>query len=360
MAAVGAALKKIAVAILTNPKALKKVGMAILIILLVIFMPVIAIVSLLSGGMDIDTQSLQTQIAQVAQQENNEKIKLINDTMTEVEEELKKKKLSSYNTQAEVIYIFALYDKSEEKDFVKDFVSCFKKDISDENLIKAVNKKFGTEMKYEEFSKVFQTVSSTKISVSDYYDASKKNNLDLAQWCIDAHKNGWGYVYGGYGQVCTVAFLNQQANLFPGSDEAGGQMRTIGEQWLGRRVVDCIGLIKSYAWFNPSDGSINPGANGFTDCGANSIWSSVKESGDISTIPEIPGVAVWMNGHIGVYIGNGEVIEAQGTAYGVVKTQLKNRGWSKWLKIPNIEYVNPDAKKNSNSKTDNKNNSKKK
>lgn len=52
-----------------------------------------------------------------------------------------------------------------------------------------------------------------------------------------------------------------------------------------------------------------------------------------------------MNGHIGVYVGNGEVIEAQGTAYGVVKTQLSGRGWTKWLKIPNIKYVNQSNKK---------------
>jgi len=32
-------------------------------------------------------------------------------------------------------------------------------------------------------------------------------------------------------------------------------------------------------------------------------------------------------------VGNGEVIEA----YGVVKTQLKNRGWTKWLKLTNIK-----------------------
>ena len=42
--------------------------------------------------------------------------------------------------------------------------------------------------------------------------------------------------------------------------------------------------------------------------------------------------------------GNGEVIEAQGTAYGVVKTELNGRGWTKWLKIPNIKYVNQKKK----------------
>lgn len=51
------------------------------------------------------------------------------------------------------------------------------------------------------------------------------------------------------------------------------------------------------------------------------------------------------NALIGVYIGNGEVIEAQGTAYGVVKTELNGRGWTKWLKIPNIKYVNQSDKK---------------
>lgn len=56
-------------------------------------------------------------------------------------------------------------------------------------------------------------------------------------------------------------------------------------------------------------------------------------------MPDTPGLAVWMDDHIGVYIGNGEVIEAQGTAYGVVKAEFNGRGWSKWLKIPNIKYV---------------------
>lgn len=39
--------------------------------------------------------------------------------MTEVENQLKNKKLSDYNTQAEVIYLFSLSDKSENEDFVK-------------------------------------------------------------------------------------------------------------------------------------------------------------------------------------------------------------------------------------------------
>lgn len=55
-------------------------------------------------------------------------------------------------------------------------------------------------------------------------------------------------------------------------------------------------------------------------------------------MPDTPGLAVWKSGHIGVYIGSGEVIEAMGTKYGVVKTQLEGRGWTHWLEVPGIEY----------------------
>ena len=54
---------------------------------------------------------------------------------------------------------------------------------------------------------------------------------------------------------------------------------------------------------------------------------------------EEPGLAVWHSGHIGVYIGNGEVIEAMGTKYGVVKTQLSERSWTAWLEVPYITYI---------------------
>jgi cell wall-associated NlpC family hydrolase len=55
-------------------------------------------------------------------------------------------------------------------------------------------------------------------------------------------------------------------------------------------------------------------------------------------MPDTPGLAVWMNGHIGVYIGNGEVIEASSTRKGVIKTKLAGRGWSAWLEVPYISY----------------------
>lgn len=41
----------------------------------------------------------------------------------------------------------------------------------------------------------------------------------------------------------------------------------------------------------------------------------------------------------GVFASGGYVIEAMGTKYGVVKTELEGRGWTHWLQI---EYINYD------------------
>lgn len=79
--------------------------------------------------------------------------------------------------------------------------------------------------------------------------------------------------------------------------------------------------------------------NGMPDISSDQMYQNATEKGPISTIPEIPGLAVWHTGHIGVYIGNGQVIEAMNTSNGVVQTSLSSGRWTHWLKIPYIQYI---------------------
>ena len=67
--------------------------------------------------------------------------------------------------------------------------------------------------------------------------------------------------------------------------------------------------------------------------------ANCSERGTLETMPDIPGVLVFMPGHVGVYVGNGKVIEARGHAYGVVETNLVGRGWKEWGKLDWIEYT---------------------
>lgn len=179
--------------------------------------------------------------------------------------------------------------------------------------------------------------SSIELDISAFIDPTTKNAADLVTYAIHAWESGWGYVWGTYGCVLTDSLFAYKLEQYP--DGVGNYEDFIRENWLGGRTTDCVGLIKGYGWLNPDTMTIDYGTNGMPDLGANQMYYSASVSGTIDTMPDIPGLAVWHDGHIGVYIGNGEVIEAMGTKYGVVKTELAGRGWTHWLQI---EYINYD------------------
>ena len=65
------------------------------------------------------------------------------------------------------------------------------------------------------------------------------------------------------------------------------------------------------------------------------------KTGSISTIPNTPGLVVWSSGHIGISLDGVYAIEARGFNYGVVKTKIRDRSWTKWGQLPAsmIDYV---------------------
>ena len=180
------------------------------------------------------------------------------------------------------------------------------------------------------------TAYSAALDISGFTDPATKNAADLVVYAIHAWESGWGYVWGTYGNVLTDSLFDYKLKQYP--DGVGNYKDFIETNWLGGRTTDCVGLIKGYSWFDPETLTIGYATNGIPDYGANQMYRSASVSGTIDTIPEIPGLAVWCNGHIGVYIGNGEVIEAMGTRYGVVKTKLADRNWTHWLEIEYISY----------------------
>lgn len=176
----------------------------------------------------------------------------------------------------------------------------------------------------------------TELDASDFTAPTTKNAEDLVAYVTHAWESGWGYVWGTFGQTLTESLLESKIRQYP--DGVGSYESVIRSKWLGGRTADCVGLIKGYGWLDTDSMSIRYGTNGMPDIGADAMYRNAAVKGPIGTIPEIPGLAVWKSGHIGVYIGGGEVIEAMGTNYGVVKTQLTDRNWTAWLKIPYIQY----------------------
>lgn len=178
---------------------------------------------------------------------------------------------------------------------------------------------------------------SVELDISAFTGNGTKNAHDLVVYAKHAWNSGWGYVWGTYGNVLTESLLEYKLQQYP--DGVGQYEGFIRANWLNRRTADCVGLIKGYGWLDEESLTIKYGTNGMPDVGANGMYNNATEKGSIDTMPDTPGLAVWMNGHIGVYIGGGEVIEASGTKKGVIKTQLAGRGWTHWLKIPYISYT---------------------
>ncbi len=142
------------------------------------------------------------------------------------------------------------------------------------------------------------------------------------------------YWYGTFGNIASNDLLKSKKKQYP-SHYGDVRLEKYKSQ-LGERVHDCVGLIKGYLWSeNPVS---KPKYNASQDVSANGMLKKCSEKGKISTMPETPGILVFKNGHVGIYVGNKKVIEARGFNYGVVETSLNSRGWIDWGKCPWITY----------------------
>ncbi len=183
-----------------------------------------------------------------------------------------------------------------------------------------------------------------EIDISGFVSPETKNNMDLAAYAIQAWENNWGYVWGTYGNVLTESLFAYKLEQYP--DGVGNYEDFIAENYLGRRTADCIGLIKGYGWLDASDLTIGYGENGVPDYSANQMYQYAKDNGIASTdyggmdtMPDIPGLMLWKDGHVGVYIGGGYAIEAMSTKKGVGKTEVEGRGWKGWCRLPYLTYL---------------------
>jgi hypothetical protein len=143
---------------------------------------------------------------------------------------------------------------------------------------------------------------------------------------------GGAYWYGTFGQKSSEALYKQKKKQYPQYYNASD----FSKQY-GRKVHDCIGLVKGYLWCDSAYDD-TPKYNSKQDVSANGMLKKCKKKGDIDSIPEVEGVLVFFDGHVGIYIGKGLVIEAKGHAYGVVITALDSRPWTHWGYCPWIEY----------------------
>ena len=140
------------------------------------------------------------------------------------------------------------------------------------------------------------------------------------------------------------------------SKSGGDWAKWNGKSWN----FDCVILVKAILWGwnankKAAHGGAKYGSNGVYDDNADQIIKRCKNvSTDFSNLT--PGELLWMSGHVGVYIGDGKVIEctAAWTAE-VLVSDINSKGkrsrngkavgsWKKHGRLPYIEYVVEEPK----------------
>lgn len=158
-----------------------------------------------------------------------------------------------------------------------------------------------------------------------------KTNTGLVEYALA--QLGKPYWWGTFGQVANAGLLAAKREQYPGYYTSSDF-----DQQFGQKVHDCVGLIKGYLWCDTS--TSEPIYKATQDVAVSGLYLVCKEHGNMGTMPEEPGVCVFMAdmSHVGVYVGGGDVVEATGHARGVVKTKLAGRGWGLWGKPRWISY----------------------
>lgn len=134
---------------------------------------------------------------------------------------------------------------------------------------------------------------------------------------------GTNYRYGAKMEI--LGEHNQQMLIKMYPKYYAGSRKQIAIKTCNEKATDCSGLL---TW-----------AAGTSIMGSTTIKERAKAIIPINKVDERHiGWAVWKKGHIGIYIGNGKVIEARGFDYGVSVWTLKNRDFTHALKLDFVDY----------------------
>ena len=176
----------------------------------------------------------------------------------------------------------------------------------------------------------------------------------LAERCLDVAQNYKTlYVMGCFGAPLTAANKKRYTQNHSYNKQAA-RTKMINAASADTFGFDCVCLIKGLLWGWCGDksktyGGTSYASNGVPDLGADTMITKCKDVSTTGWANMEVGEALWVKGHIGVYIGNGLAVECtpawknqvQVTAVGNIgaKSGYNTRTWTKHGKLPYVTYT---------------------
>ena len=167
---------------------------------------------------------------------------------------------------------------------------------------------------------------------------TRKNKAGLVKHAKDILEMKTVYLWGGLGERLAAEVIEDRKNMYPEkyTEEYCQKLFACTESDEPTYGFDCSGLIKNYVMGGFANYKYDPKY----DLNSYMMLEQSARSGEIAALPEEPGLCLFMPGHVGIYIGNQEVIESTANPKfgdGVVKTKLSDREWTHWFLCPGIE-----------------------
>lgn len=145
------------------------------------------------------------------------------------------------------------------------------------------------------------------------------------------------YFWGGLGQLLSAEVFQAAVKKYPAYYTPEKRRQLLPFVDHGYYALDCSGLIKNYLM----GGKRSFCYNSSLDYNSHRFIQEAPVKGPLESLPEIPGICLYLEGHVGIYIGQGLVIEATENPQfgnGVVLTRLEQRLWQHWFYCPQIKY----------------------
>ena len=306
-AAVGAALKKIAIYILGDKdkrgKLFVLIGSIAAGFLGLMCLPVAVLSSM--GSMEVEPpeidKSLFNESAIMAglSSEQQEQITNIQNQGQAIEDAITSAGVRSQTIKAQLIYMS--YFEDVQNFNAESYANLFAVAPNDSDLIAAINSTYGLEIDYDEFMRTYTWVMNSTINEYMFSDESTKNCTDLAAWADNAYISGWGYMNGFIGE------RNETDRI---------------------RYADNAGLVLGYLNYSPTDKKFD------------SAYSTLvyTKQGGIDTMPEVIGIGVFDGSQHGIYVGNGEVVYSSESVGYVTKEPVSNGSWTSWCTYEGVDY----------------------
>lgn len=189
-----------------------------------------------------------------------------------------------------------------------------------------------------------ETTVATKITTA----------AQLAERCLDVAQNYKTlYVMGCFGAPMTAANKKRYTQNHTYNKQAA-RTKMINAVSADTFGFDCVCLIKGLLWGWCGDktktyGGASYAVNGVPDIGADTMITKCKDVSTAGWANMEVGEALWVKGHIGIYIGNGLAVECTPAWKNRVQvTAVKNIGtksgynartWTKHGKLPYVTYT---------------------